>query len=155
MLDINNIIVLALGNDIMGDDGIAIHIAGILKKEYPGLPIEEIFGGGLELLDFLEGRDKALIIDTISTGQHPVGSILEFSGEDFRKSVATSPHYIGLPETLKLCSSLGIHSPDEIRILAVETLPLFEVREGISSQVLDSSGRMLEKARAVLNEWIE
>ncbi len=60
----NNILVLALGNDIMGDDGAALEAAGILEKKFADeIDIFKVSSAGFMLLDILEGYEKVIIID--------------------------------------------------------------------------------------------
>lgn len=57
--------------------------------------IVESGGGGLDLLDVLEGYDRAVLLDAILTGKHPPGTILEFSAEDFKKDDAPISYSCG------------------------------------------------------------
>ncbi|MBE3050465.1 hydrogenase maturation protease, partial [Candidatus Bathyarchaeota archaeon] len=61
-------LVLGVGNPILSDDGVGIHVARELKKrEMPGVDVEELAASGLELLDVVRGYDKVVIIDAIQT----------------------------------------------------------------------------------------
>ena len=147
-------ILLALGNDILGDDGIGLAAARILKTEF-GHEIEvvESPGGGLALLDILEGYDRALLLDGILTGKFSPGTVLEFTTADFQKVVAPSPHYAGLPEVLAMAVALEIDFPEEIKILALEVEEPYVVREGFTQSVEEALPTFVESARRVLMSW--
>jgi hydrogenase maturation protease len=62
------ILVLGVGNPILSDDGVGIHVARELKKrKAKGIDVEELAASGLEFLDVVRGYDKVIIIDAIQT----------------------------------------------------------------------------------------
>ena len=151
----SDILVLAIGNDIIRDDGTAFEAAKLLKEQFQAYAdFEEVFGGGLEILDFLEGRIKTLVLDTISTGQYPIGTVLEFEKDDFEYINTSSPHYVGLPEVIKLSSIFEIDFPQEIKILAIETEIHNEISEGLSPEIQDKLPFFIQRAADILNSWL-
>jgi Ni,Fe-hydrogenase maturation factor len=73
-------LLLALGNDILKDDGVGLAAASLLRSEFKGaVDIVEASGTGLALLELLAGYDRALLLDAIFTGNAPPGTVLEFS----------------------------------------------------------------------------
>jgi hydrogenase maturation protease len=150
----NKNLIIALGNDILGDDGVAIEAANVLKKYLPvDTDIEEVFGGGFELLDLLEGREKALIIDSVSTGYEPPGTIFQLTSNDFMGNLFVSPHYIGLPEVLSTAKLLSIPLPDDIKILAMEISPEIKIIKELSPPILEKLPLFIEKAKAIIEKW--
>lgn len=150
----NKILVLAFGNDIIGDDGAALEAAKILENEFSDIAdFEHIFGGGLEVLDFIENREKVLILDSICTESNPPGTVVEFGRDAFGYANISSPHYIGLPEVLKIFAMFEINLPDDIRILAIEIEAQNNIIEGLSPIITEKLPDFTDKAREVLNEW--
>jgi len=148
------ILLLALGNDILGDDGVGLAAARILRREFQeDVEIVESSEAGLALLELLEGYERALLLDAVVTGSSPPGTVLEFSPEDFQKILAPSPHYAGLPEVLQMAQRLDMAFPKEIRILALEVEDPFEFREGLSPSVERALPALVERARQVLEGW--
>jgi hydrogenase maturation protease len=149
------ILVLGLGNDILGDDAVGLLAARRLRAVLPvSIDVLEAAGGGIGLLDVLEGYDRALLLDSIATGTHPPGSILEFTSDDFRKLVAPSPHYTGVPELLQLAEQLDIPFPKTIRILALEIADPYQIREGLSQSATDALEDLVTRARQILESWL-
>jgi hydrogenase maturation protease len=151
----NRILLLALGNDLMGDDAAGLAVAKLLRQELTGeIDVVESSAAGFELMELLEGYDRALIVDAINTRTNPPGRVLEFTAEEFTGHAAWSAHYAGLPEILELASRLEIPFPSEIRILAMEIDPLFETRIGLSDQITLALPKFLARARSILHDWL-
>jgi hydrogenase maturation protease len=153
----HSILVLGLGNDILGDDGVGLLAARELKKQIENLPLDvsETALAGFELLDMLQGYEKVLILDAVVTKKHQPGTVLELSAEQFKHATAVSPHYGGLPEVLKLAEKLQIEFPTDIRILAVEIEPPYQLREGLSSVIQSSISNLIQRAKEILHNWNE
>jgi hydrogenase maturation protease len=147
-------LVLALGNDLLGDDGVGLAAARALRPEFSErVDIVETSEAGLALLEWLEGYKRALLLDSIMTGRHRPGTALEFSPDDFRAVSAPSPHYAGLPEAFCLAQQLGILFPEKIRILAMEIENSLVIREGLSQSVSQALPGFVERARRILSGW--
>ena len=151
------ILILALGNDLLGDDGVALFAARQLKEDVsPQLvDVTESSEAGLALMEMMTGYRKVLLLDSIQTRQSPPGTILEFGVEDFKEIVAPSPHYAGLPEVLNLAERLNIPFPGEIKILAMEVANPFEFCQKFSADVEEGLQPFIDKARSILSQWEE
>jgi hydrogenase maturation protease len=148
------ILVLGLGNDILGDDGVGLVAARRLKEEVQeDVEVVESSEAGLALMELLEGYERALLLDAVLTGAHPPGTVLEFSATDFQTVIGPSPHYAGLPEVLAMAKQLDIPFPQELCILAMEVENPYQVREGLSPSVEKSLAHFVERAREVLQCW--
>jgi hydrogenase maturation protease len=148
------ILALGLGNDILADDAVGLVAARSLRRHYGDeVEVVEAAESGLALLDFLEGRSHALLLDAILTGRHPAGTVLEFSREDFDTALGTSSHYAGIPEVLALAECLGVSVPTELFILAMEVEDLYSLREGLSVSVDLALPGYVAHARRILDGW--
>lgn len=150
------ILVLGLGNDILGDDAVGLLAARRLRALLPeSVEVVESPGAGLDLLDLLEGYDRALLLDAIMTGTHPPGTILEFSAADFKKNDTPSPHYAGLPTVMQLADSLGLRFPEHLQIVAMEIENPYEVVQALSAPVEHAIPALVERAKVWLAPWLE
>ena len=70
-------IVLGVGNPILSDDGVGIHVANQLKQKIndPNIAIDEALTGGMNLLDLILGYDKAIIIDAVKIDNGEEGKV--------------------------------------------------------------------------------
>ncbi|MGD0337361.1 MAG: hydrogenase maturation protease [Bacteroidota bacterium] len=155
-MDRYSILVLALGNEIMGDDAVGIAAGRPLLERF-GEDISIIAApvAGFALIDFLEGYTHVLILDSAVSGRYPVGSVIEFSKEEFHKIHSGSPHFIGIPEALTIAEKLNVTFPRVIRVLAMEIGGSQELREGLSAVIQRSLPNFVNKAAEVINEWVE
>ena len=149
-----SILVLALGNDIIGDDKVGLTVGQILRKQFAKeADIIESAEAGLAMLDIMSGYKRVLLLDSIVTGRHPPGTILEFSRKDFDKVTGPSPHYAGLPEVLALAERLGVAFPEEIRVLAMEIETPYDFKETLSAVIEQAVPAYVEKAGSILRQW--
>ncbi len=143
-------LVLALGNDILGDDAVGFLVADKLEELLSDelrsrVDIVKSSQAGFYLLDyFLMGHDRVIVIDSI-IGSKP-GEIVEIDLEDLRPALAPSPHYSGLPEILSLLENLDSPTPD-VEIYAI-TINEPHIGTDISEPVKEAS----EKLARMLNE---
>ena len=145
---------LALGNDLLGDDGVGIKAAREIEQEAPsGVDVIETAEAGLALMELLSGYRRALLLDSVQTGARPPGTILEFGPGDFRSVIAPSPHYAGLPEVIALAKRLEVPFPEEIRVLAMEIVNPREVRQELSPPIEAALPAFVQKAREILSDW--
>jgi len=116
------VLVLGVGNILMGDEGIGVRVIESLKESR--LPDGvELFDGGtasLELLSAFSNRKKLIVVDAIKGGQES-GAVYRFNFEDltYQREFATSLHQLGIIDTLSQARILGC-LPEEVIIIGVE-----------------------------------
>ncbi len=115
-------IVIGIGNPILGDDGIGIHIVQKLKEKVirKDIVFDEAMTGGMNLLDIFRGYDKAILVDAIYDKNSPLGSVKRFSIKECRTVHSCNPHDVSLPEAIKLAEHLGEQLiPKDIIIIGI------------------------------------
>jgi len=148
------VLVLGVGNPILSDDGVGIHVARELKKgEMHGVDVEELAASGLELLDVVRGYDKVVIIDAIQTTKGKPGELYVLEEKDFEKSIhGSSPHGINIATALALGRKLVPNEmPKEVVFFAVEAEDLVNVSERLTPKVAKALPRIVEKVRKELS----
>jgi len=144
-------LVLGLGNELLADDGIGIAAARLLSKEVgAGVEVVESSLAGLPLMDVLSGYERAIIIDAVCTGTAPPGTIIELAPDDIDFIPSPSPHYVGLPEMIRMADQLGLEFPKEIRIIAIETADLRTIGGEMSRQVKDALENVVNRVKKYL-----
>ncbi len=114
-------LVLGLGNDLLGDDGVGLWLVDALRARpaLAGFDFETSEGAGLALLELLDGYERAVIVDCVAEENGCPGRVQRLSAEEFEtRSVDLSSHYAGLPQVLALGRRLGLRMPD-VQVLAV------------------------------------
>jgi len=115
-------IVLGVGNLILRDDGVGIHVANEVKKKIqnPDITVEEAITGGMNLLDLLLGYDKAIIIDAVKSDDGTHGEVRRIPIGDFNTMHSCNPHDVSLIEAIDMAKKLGEKRiPQEIVIVGV------------------------------------
>ncbi len=144
-----------MGNDLLGDDGVALAAARELGTSLGELiDIVETSEAGLALMEVLTGYEKALILDSVQTLAHPPGTVIEFQMTDFRKVIGPSPHYAGMPEVFSMAERLGIPMPSDLRILAMEVANPFDFSESFTPDVAAGLPELVQRARTILQQWL-
>jgi len=148
-------LVLGLGNDLLGDDAVGVMAVRELGRRLPDGAVDlcETALHGLALMDFFIGYERAIIIDAIITGQHPVGTVLTLQPGDFAPVAGPSPHYTGLPEVMALARAMKIPFPSEIAILAVEILGPTVIGARPSAAILAALPDVVDRVTATLDRW--
>ncbi len=103
------LLILGIGNYLMGDEGVGVHFAQRLENEPlpPGVDVVDGGTGGFHLTSLMEDYPSIILIDATLDGQTP-GSIrlLEprFS-KDFPKAMST--HDIGMKDVIEAMLFMG------------------------------------------------
>ncbi len=116
------IIILGVGNLLMADEGVGVHVAEeLMKMDLPeGVRVVEGGTDGFKLLNVILGASKLIIIDAVKAGEAP-GTIYRFTLEEapsFPDIYKTSVHQIGILEVVNLSSLVG-DTPETI-IIGIE-----------------------------------
>jgi len=141
-------LILGVGNPILSDDGVGIHVARKLKeRKRPGVDVEELAASGLELLDLVLGYDKVIIIDAIQTTKGIPGDIHVLDEADFEKSVhGSSPHGINIATALALGRKIAPEKmPKTVVFIAVEAEDLVNVKEQLTPKVQAALPKVIKK----------
>lgn len=116
-------LVIGTGSPLMGDDGLGLAALERLREAWRFEPPVELLDGGtwgMNLLPFLEGADRALILDAVEAGREP-GELVTLEREALPRFFTTklSPHQIDLREVLALAELRGT-LPEETVVLGLQ-----------------------------------
>jgi hydrogenase maturation protease len=118
-------LVLGIGNDILGDDGVGIHIVREVAKHISSgdVIVEETGAAGLSLLERIKGYERLIIADAILTDNTEVGKIHRLTLKDLAKTNdSITPHEAALRTTLEIGNSLFPgEMPRDVVVFAVQT----------------------------------
>ncbi|MDH7511468.1 MAG: hydrogenase maturation protease [Clostridiales bacterium] len=153
-------LVLGLGNEIYGDDGIGIQVIRYLREETTKMPtgdfqnvdLEECSLSGLALLDVIVGYDRLILIDTIKREAPQTGRIHVLRESDIRAVPGPSPHYVSVPQAVEIGRRLGLHMPSRIRVVAVEAKNIHSLGEKLSQEMEKNMPAIAEKVKEVLRK---
>lgn len=144
------IMIFGLGNPLLGDDGVGWAIAQQVQSRLAAVQkdleaksdfrveVDCLSLGGLSLMEHLAGCQKTILIDSIVTGNHPLGTVLHFDIEDLPTTDLghlSSAHDVSLPMALEVGRSMGVQLPQKIVIVAVESQIVYEFSEELSPPI--------------------
>jgi len=146
------LVILGLGNDLLGDDGIGLVAAEALHGlEGPEISVRSTAQAGLYLLEHLQGFDDAIVVDSV-IGDSP-GTIRELQGSDVRAVSVPSAHYAGLPEAMSLARASGLRVPGRLRIFGVEIAPAQCIGSAPSPRVAAALPRVVDTVLEAAHAW--
>jgi hydrogenase maturation protease len=115
-------IILGVGNQILGDDGVGIHVSDELKKHIknPNITIDDAITGGMNLLELILGYDKAIIVDAVKTNEGENGEVKRIPLDNFSTMHSCNPHDVSLIEAIEVAKKMGeTRIPQEIIIIGI------------------------------------
>jgi hydrogenase maturation protease len=148
------ILVLGLGNPLLGDEGLGLRALGVLASASNLPPSVELVDGGtagLSLVPRLRSADRVLVLDAVCAGRPP-GTVLRLDGAELGREAfgKISAHQIGLDDILAASRLSG--GPREVVVLGIEPESL-SLGVGLSAPVENAIGALVSAALRQLREW--
>jgi len=131
-------IVLGVGNPILQDDGVGLHVIEALRQRLtnPLVTVETASTGGMNLLDMIRGYEKVILIDAVKQNNSKPGEVKRFLLSDFHSVHSCNPHDVSLSEALHLAAQLGEkHLPLKIILIGITVKNTYEFGEQLSNEV--------------------
>ena len=112
----------------------------------------EVSSGGINLMEYMAGFQRAIVIDAIVTGRHKAGTVFKFIYPDIPYTKNTvSTHDMDLPAALELGKHLGISLPSEIIIFAVEAKDTVNFGEELTEEVESALESVISEIKLMLD----
>jgi hydrogenase maturation protease len=133
-------VVIGLGNLLLSDEGIGIHLIRKLSEhqdKFPSVEFIDAGTGGMTVLHLIANRKKAVIIDCVKMGKK-LGAIKRFEPADVqtvKKMTHFSLHEADILRIINLSEQLG-ECPGQIVIFGIEPESL-ELGQNLSKTLSD------------------
>jgi len=141
-----DVIVVGVGNALLSDEGIGVHLIRRLSQsadKFPTVDFLDAGTGGLSVLHLIANRKKAVIIDCAKMGEQP-GTVRRFGIDDVK--------------SIKTLSGLSLHEADISRIISLAKflgqLPKEVVFFGIEPKSTAPGENLSEKIACRIDEYI-
>ncbi len=153
-------LVAGLGNPILGDDGAGWQVVEFLIKNVDttrfSVTFENFDLAGLSLMEHLIGYEKAILVDSMNTGNYPAGTVIACKLEALDaagKRNFSSAHDISLAGALTLGRDLGSLLPADqnITIVGIETGLVIDFSDELSPVIKASIKLAAEKVIKLLD----
>ena len=151
------VLVLGLGNPLLGDDSVGLRVAQRVRMRLAGHPeieVAEDYWGGLRLMERLVGFERAVIIDAVCAGGE-AGTVSILSPNDMPTRHSASAHDVDLCTALALGRRMGVRLPQDhdVRIVAIEAANVWTFTEECTPAVQAGIGRAVQTVLTLLAEW--
>jgi hydrogenase maturation protease len=157
------ILIIGLGNPILGDDGVGWKVAEQVQAHLANLPenepllnyeIDFLSVGGLSLMERMVGYDAAILIDAIQTDDPVPGRIVHMKLEQIPNRAwghLTSSHDTTLQNALEVGRKMGARLPHTIWVVGIEAQLVFEFAEILTPAI---AAAIPEAMRIVLEHLV-
>jgi hydrogenase maturation protease len=147
--------ILGLGNILMSDEGIGVHTVNEFQNRYSVPEYVEIVDGGaagLDLIPFIEGREKVLMVDAVNFDREP-GYIDVLENEAIPAKITTkaSLHHLGLMDVLSIVKMSGNY-PKDLCLIGIQPRSL-ELGLDMTPEIWDKKEELIERMIQKLREW--
>ncbi len=137
-------LVLGLGNPILTDDGVGIHVVRQVAARYgqasgDAVTFAEASVGGLRLLEAISGYDRLILVDAIRTPGGVVGQCCRLGVNDLLSPLhAGSTHDLSFAGALAFGRGIGMALPADanIHIIAIEVEDVLTFSEALMPAVV-------------------
>jgi len=153
-LFVSEVTVLGVGNTILSDEGFGVRVVEYLEKNF-NFPenVALVDGGtlGVELLHFVTGTQKLLIVDSIDGGV-AAGTTFHLVGDEIRKHFAQkiSAHEVGIQDVLTMLELTG--KLPHVELIGAQPFSL-EAGTQLTPQMSKLVPTFADKAVDILRSW--
>jgi len=154
-----HILVLGVGNILLGDEGTGVRLIQKLEEEYVFSENIELYDGGtlgLKLLEPICRSDFAIVVDIVRAGAAP-GTIYRIDEKDLSKKIPykSSLHELNSVETLIYAEELG-NKPNTV-VIGIEpgewTSWSTELTEPVRNRMEDFVAAVLREIEKAGGSW--
>jgi hydrogenase maturation protease len=151
----SQITLIGLGNILMRDEGVGVHAVQALQQRCRVPASLEIIDGGtagLDLLPYIEGRSRVLLVDAVNFDKEPgYIDILENEAVAALFSNKDSMHHLGLMDVLAAARLLGV-APRNVCLIGIQP-QILETGLELSELLQERMEPLLARICTKLEEW--
>ncbi len=146
----SSILVVGLGNPILGDDGLGWRIVQLVEEENSERGIDFVYlaAGGLELMERMIGYERVILVDALhdpgNIGQIYFGHLDQMA--ETKLGHTASSHDTSLATAVELGRTMGAQLPDKIEIVALGA----EIKYLFSDELTPPIANALQEAANVI-----
>ena len=149
-------VVLGIGNTLLSDEGVGVHVVNYLQQQMPPMEHVSLVDGGtlsFSLAELLATHDNLIVVDAARTGGES-GNVVCYEGEAMDKYLTgnrQSVHEVGLMDLLDI-ARLSDHYPENRALVGIEPYTL-DWGETVSEPVAPAVPKAAEQVLQLLTRW--
>lgn len=153
MTDSKFLVVLGVGNDIRMDDGAGIRVVEYLEQDSNlknlVISFKYLNTGGFDILDEIDGYQKAIIVDAASMTDQGLKPGEFFHIEDLSQyatgqPVGVSSHGVGVLQILGYAEAGGYRLPDLIEVYGIQVKETGFFSEELTPEVAEGVKKLVQ-----------
>ena len=142
-------LVMGIGNTLLGDDGVGVHVARELAEKVSdgNVTVMDIAIDGLNLLDVIRNYERLIVIDAILDDKAETGTIFRLTLDQIPASSSSgaSSHNLNLATTLNIGNNIFPGEiPREVVVFAVASHNVDYVTEEMTANVKKALPQVVE-----------
>ena len=153
-----DILILGIGNDILTDDALGPKLVRRLETDLKGegLSFHTAAAGGMEIIEFIVGYPKVIIIDAIRTKEGVPGTVYHFTPANFKETLHLSSfHDMNFLTALKFAEKLDLQLPEQINIIAIEIVDDLNFSNDFSPEITRKLDQVCSNVKDMLMELLK
>jgi hydrogenase maturation protease len=155
-LSIESVLILGIGNTLLTDEGIGVHVVERLRSVLECHPAVEILDGGTLSFTLAEpiARADGLIVVDAARMHSPPGTVRLFENSEmdrYLRGNRQSVHEVSLADLLDI-ARLSEHLPLQRYLIGIEPKSL-EWGDSPSRELLPAIPRAVQEIRLILDRW--
>ena len=149
-------LILGLGNILLRDEGLGVHLVERLKEQYKFPDEVQIVDGGtlgLDLLPYLEGVGRLLVVDAVVFDAEP-GRLIRLEGDaiPYQSVLKVSPHQAGLQDLFAMARLQGCLPPTVV-VWGMQPASFHEWGMTLTGVVEARLADLMDAVLAELKKW--
>ena len=149
------ILVLGIGNVLLGDEGVGVHVVRYLEERSlpEGVTCLDGGTGGFTLLDPMSAAKTIFLVDATNDGSPP-GTVQRLRPRYARDyPPALTAHDIGLKDLLD--SFYLISEPPDVHLFAISVAPPFDMSIELSPELAHAVPRVARMVQSAIHELVD
>jgi len=152
-----NILILGIGNEVLGDESLALRLTVDLQQSdsINGADYQQLYLGGLSILECIEGYKTLIVLDTTHTQEEKPGHVFGMSVNNFKETLhLSSTHDVPFLTALEVGTKLGFRIPGNIFVIAVEIEPDLTLGTSLSSNIENQYDTILSNVHKLIQQYV-
>jgi hydrogenase maturation protease len=155
-LSIESVLILGIGNTLLGDEGVGVHVVRAMRTQYRGEGAIHYMDGGTLSFTLAEpiARADGLIVVDAARMSSPPGTVRAFQNgamDRYLRGNRQSVHEVSLADLLDI-ARLTESLPERRALVGIEP-KLIDWSESLSEAVQPAVNRAIDEIVSILSNW--